>query len=322
MGRSITAAGHHEPAYLRMPRRELSSRAEAAVAALSDCTFCPRECHADRTRGAGTRCRSGREAVVTAAFAHGGEEDPLRGSRGSGTIFFGWCSLGCVFCQNHDVSSAPRERPAGARSIAAAMLELQSSACHNINLVTPSHFVPQILEALVIAVERGLRLPLVYNTSAYDSLETLALLDGVVDIYLPDMKFWTAEEAVRYAAAPDYPEVARAAIVEMQRQVGPLRLDGHGVAVRGVLVRHLVLPGQLDSTRRIVGWIARELGRDTWLNLMPQYRPAGRVSGGEFAEIDRLLTADEYAAAVESALEAGLHRIDRRSCERGVMTLA
>jgi putative pyruvate formate lyase activating enzyme len=260
-------------------------------------------------------CRTGRHAVVSSFFAHFGEEDCLRGRNGSGTIFFGQCNLRCVFCQNYDISQGLTRReavPAPAERVAAMMLMLQARGCHNINLVTPEHVVPQILEALVLAVEQGLRLPLVYNTSAYDSAESLELMDGVVDIYMPDFKYWEPDSAERYVKARDYPDVARARIREMHRQVGDLRLDHQGLAYRGLNIRHLVMPGGLNETRSILRWIRNELGPSTYVNLMDQYRPAGRVNAEHYPEINRPLASAEYAAARRFAEEIGLERLDER----------
>ncbi len=308
------------PAYLRLTPGELRERARRAVGSLASCRACPRNCGVDRLADKWSACKTGRYAVVTGCFPHFGEEDCLRGRRGSGTIFFGHCNLRCVFCQNFDVSQGLRPGPA-ARSappdaLARMMLELQELGCHNLNLVTPEHVVPQVLEGLAIAAERGLRLPIVYNTGAYDSLESLALLDGVVDIYMPDFKLWTSEKSRRYLMAGDYPEAARAAIAEMHRQVGPLAMDEDGVAVRGVLIRHLVMPGCLDETRAILQWIATELGRDAYVNLMDQYRPSGKVSAARFAEIDRPLMVAEYREALDIARRLGLTRLDGRAPAR------
>jgi putative pyruvate formate lyase activating enzyme len=264
----------------------------------------------DRSHDERSICHVGRRAIVASAFAHRGEEDPLRGWSGSGTIFLAGCNLRCVFCQNFDVSWGVGGAEVSAETLAALMLELQARGCHNVNWVTPEHVVPQLLEALVIAAGDGLRIPIVYNTSAYDSAESLELLDGVVDVYMPDLKLWTAERARRYLRRPDYPEVARRSILEMQRQVGPLELDDRGLAVRGVLLRHLVMPGLLDETEAILRWVARELGPDTYVNLMGQYRPEGLVRDGEYREIARRPTCDELSRAVELAHELGLHRLD------------
>jgi len=304
------------PAYMTLSREELRDRAARAVAALEDCRACPRDCGVNRLEDKWAACKTGRHAVVSSYFPHLGEEDCLRGRRGSGTIFFAHCNLRCVFCQNHDISQDVRPGPAARGSppgeIAAMMLELQGLGCHNINFVTPEHVAPEIVEAVVIAVDLGLHLPLVYNTGAYDSMESLELMDGLVDIYMPDFKYWSRVRSKVYLKAEDYPESARAAIKEMHRQVGPLALDDNGLARRGALVRHLVMPGGLDDTRAILEWIVTELGPDTWLNLMDQYRPAGKVRGGRFSEIDRGLTSEEYREAVRMAADLGLHRLDRR----------
>ncbi len=275
---------------------------------LADCALCPRACHADRLHGSGKVCHTGRDAVVSSAFAHFGEEGCLRGTRGSGTIFFSWCNLRCAFCQNWELSAEGEGREVSAGELAELMLRLQGRGCHNINFVTPSHVVAQILEALVIAAERGLCLPLVYNTGAYDTLEALALLDGVIDIYMPDFKFWDSEYAKRYSNAADYPAVARAAIREMHRQVGTLQLDDYGIARRGVLLRHLVMPNDVAGTQSIMQWLAHELSPDTYVNLMSQYHPAGRAC--DFPELRRLISDAEFERAVEDARAAGLHRLD------------
>ena len=302
--------------YLKLTRRDLEERARRAVAALGSCRACPRECGADRLAGRWGACKTGRYAVVSSAFPHMGEEDCLRGTRGSGTIFFAHCNLRCVFCQNFDISQMIRPDAFDGHSpeeIARAMLALQARGCHNINFVTPEHVVPQVLEALLLACAGGLSVPLVYNTGAYDAMESLHLLDGVFDIYMPDFKFWTRERSQRYLRAEDYPAVARRAILEMHRQVGPLQINDEGVAVRGVLIRHLVLPGMLDETKAILRWVARELGTDTYVNLMDQYHPAGKVSATRFAEIDRRLTSGEYLKAREMAADLGLRRLDERA---------
>ena len=302
-----------EPAYLSLWKTgELQRRADTALSALAECTLCPRACAVDRRLRPGTVCRTGRLAVVSSHFAHTGEEDCLRGSRGSGTIFFTHCNLGCAFCQNYSTSHRGDGRPASAEQLAAMMLDLQAEGCHNLNLVTPSHVVAQFLEALVIAVERGLRLPIVFNNSGYDRVETLQRLDGVVDIYMPDFKWWDPAAAERYAHAPDYPEVARAALREMHRQAGPLVFDEHGLALRGVLLRHLVMPGDVAGTSAILPWIVRELGTDTYVNLMSQYYPAGQVDEGRFPEVSRSLRQAEYVQALALAHKCGLRRLDQR----------
>ena len=303
-----------EPAYLRLHESgELAQRVERGLAALADCTLCPRDCHVDRLADRFAVCKTGRYAMVSSYFAHFGEEDCLRGRRGSGTVFFSWCNLRCVFCQNYDISWEGGGQSAGPEDLAGMMLGLQAQGCHNINFVTPEHVVPQILEALPLAIEGGLRLPLVYNTSAYDSQESIELMDGIVDIYMPDFKFWDAEMARRYVKAPNYPEAARRAIKAMHRQVGDLVLDENGLALRGVLLRHLVMPGDTAGTREIMDWVARELGPNTYVNVMAQYHPAGKVSRSEYVEINRRPTDNEFERAEEAAHAAGLWRLDARS---------
>ncbi|HXF82429.1 MAG TPA: radical SAM protein [bacterium] len=302
------------PAYLRLDRAELRRRAEAALDLLRSCEVCPRNCHVDRLADRWSFCKIGRHAVVSSAFPHFGEEDCLRGWRGSGTIFFSMCNLRCVFCQNFDISQQKVGREVTAPELAEIMIALQERGCHNINFVTPEHVVPQILEALPHAVARGLRLPLVYNTSSYDSMHSLRLLDGIVDIYMPDFKYWEPESARLYLKAPDYPEVARRTIAEMHRQVGPLVLDRAGLARRGVLLRHLVMPGALEETRQIMRWVASTLGPQTYVNVMAQYHPAGQVGRNpRYAAINRRISPEEYAAAVQAALDAGLTRLDHRA---------
>ena len=303
------------PAYLGLQLHDLETRAERAVAGLADCRACPRDCRVNRLENRWAACKTGRHALVSSAFQHFGEEDCLRGWNGSGTIFFAHCNLRCVFCQNYDISQGVRPGPAAQGSppveLAATMLALQRAGCHNINFVTPEHVVPQVIEAIAKAVPQGLDLPLVYNTSAYDAFESLELLDDIVDIYMPDFKYWSADRSETYLKARDYPEFARAALKEMHRQVGDLIVDGDGIAQRGVLLRHLVMPGQLDETRAILEWVAQELGPNTYVNLMDQYRPAGKVSSVRFAELNRGLTHAEFAEAVEIAVSLGL-RLDER----------
>ena len=308
---------HFEPVYLAHGRREgLTARARAAVESLRQCRVCPRECNVDRLADETKVCHTGRHARVSSAFAHHGEESCLRGSRGSGTIFFARCNLGCVFCQNWDISQRDAGRECSSEEIAQFMLALQDQRCHNINFVTPEHVVPQVIEAIAIAVDAGLRLPIVYNTSAYDSLESLRQLDGLVDIYMPDFKLFSQEACTRYLGAKDYGRCAREAISEMHRQVGDLHFTPDGVACRGLLVRHLVMPGLLDESADIFRWLAGEVSKDTFVNVMAQYRPASRVGetmpGGEvrYEEINRPLGPQELDRAYKLAQEAGLWRFD------------
>ncbi len=306
------------PVYLSLSGDELRERTRRAVASLEDCRACPRDCRVNRLEDKYSACKTGRYAVVSSYFPHFGEEDCLRGWNGSGTIFFSHCNLRCQYCQNWEISWAIKpgraDSPEGSppEVIAAMMLELQGRGCHNINFVTPEHVAPQVMEAVAVAVEQGLRVPIVYNTSAYDSMESLALMDGVVDIYMPDFKNWSPERSRTYLKAEDYPQTARAAIKEMHRQVGDLKLDADGVAQRGLLIRHLVMPGSLDETRAILKWIAAELGPNTYVNLMDQYAPAGKVSALKFSEINRRLFPDEFRRAQQIARDVGLRRLDTR----------
>jgi putative pyruvate formate lyase activating enzyme len=293
---------------------EVRRRADEAFELLGErCVVCPRGCKVDRRADVKGLCAIGRHAVVASYFPHFGEEDCLRGRRGSGTIFFSGCNLRCQFCQNYEISWVVRGELAPPERLAGMMLELQAIGCHNVNWVTPEHVVPQILEAVPIAVERGLRLPLVYNTSAYDSLDSLRLMDGVVDVYMPDFKLWTRETSRRYLKRGDYADVARETIAEMHRQVGDLVLDEGGMARRGVILRHLVMPGLLEETEAILRWVAEELGTGCYVNLMAQYYVSGKVGrDGEYLEIARGLHRSEYDQALDVARELGL-RLDPRS---------
>jgi len=258
----------------------------------------------------GAVCRTGELARVSSFAPHFGEEDPLRGTRGSGTIFFAWCNLRCVYCQNWDISWQGEGREVTAQELAAMMLSLQQAGCHNVNFVSPSHGVAQILEALAIAAEAGLRLPLVYNTGGYDSMEALALLDGVIDIYMPDLKYDDADTARKYSKIRDYPAFNQTAVREMHRQVGDLVLDENGVALRGLLVRHLVLPNGLAGTEGVLRFLAEEISTDTYLNLMAQYRPCFKAC--DYAELDRRPKITELREADDLARRFGLTRLDER----------
>jgi putative pyruvate formate lyase activating enzyme len=306
------------PSYLALGLDELERRAEEAYALLGPrCVVCPRGCKVDRREDVKGLCAIGRQVVVASYFPHFGEEDCLRGRNGSGTIFFSGCNLRCVFCQNHDISWEVRGERTTPQRLASMMLELQAIGCHNVNWVTPEHVVPQILEALPHAVAGGLALPIVYNTSSYDSLDSLRLMEGVVDVYMPDFKVWTRERARRYLKRPDYADVARETVKEMHRQVGDLALDDRGLARRGVILRHLVMPGQLDETEAILRFVAEELGTGCYVNLMAQYYVSGKVGkDGEYMEIARGLEHAEYAEALAVANELGL-RLDPRSVRDG-----
>lgn len=316
----------------------LTVRAALAERLLQPCRLCPRECAVDRPGGETGMCCTAGFARVASAGPHFGEERCLVGRGGSGTIFFGGCNLACVYCQNHDISRPPDisrpsaigplpedgpqpgidrrlEAVAPERSpeeLADIMLELQDMGCENINLVTPTHVIPQILAALVIAAGRGLRLPLVYNSGGYDAVAALRLLDGVVDIYMPDMKYADEQAGLRLSGVPDYVVRNRAAVWEMHRQVGDLVSDNSGTARRGLLVRHLVLPGQVAAAQAIADFLATSVSRDTYLNLMDQYRPACEVleRPRSHDDLDRRLSPGDYVAAVERVLATGLWRLD------------
>ena len=302
--------GFMDPAYIQTVEKGLlGERVAAARRILQQCDLCPRRCGVDRLAGQTGVCKTADKAWISSFNPHFGEEAPLVGTRGSGTIFFTHCNLLCVFCQNYDISHLGVGRQAESEQLAAIMLELQHTGCHNINFVTPSHVVPQILEALEIAVEAGLRLPLVYNSGGYDRVSTLRLLDGIVDIYMPDFKFWDEKVAADACDAPDYPEVARRALIEMHRQVGDLLIDESGVARRGLLIRHLVLPGNLAGTRDVMRFVAGKVSADSYVNIMAQYRPCGRAD--EIEALGDFPSTSDYTEAVRAAQEEGIHRLDR-----------
>ncbi len=308
------------PAYRKLlDTGELAGRARAAYARLRDCDLCAWHCRVDRTQKIGF-CKTGEQAIVSSYFPHLGEEDPLRGWAGSGTIFFSNCNLRCQFCQNYAISQEGEGVPVEPEALAAMMLELQARGCHNINFVSPSHVVAQILAGVLIAAQAGLNIPLVYNTGGYDSLEALALLDGVIDIYMPDMKYADPKIAQKYSKILDYPARNFAAVKEMHRQVGDLVMDARGVAQRGLLVRHLVLPGDLAGTAAIMRFLAEEISRDTYVNVMEQYRPAWRVAARDIAPLNRPVRADEVAEAKRIAREAGLWRLDERRSRFAILT--
>ncbi len=293
-------------AYLSLGLPELRARAERALEGLARCVVCARACLVDRTAGPSGFCRTGRYARVSSFFPHFGEETPISGHRGSGTIFFSGCNLDCVYCQNFEISHGDEGREVTDSQLAAMMLSLQEMGCHNVNLVSPSHVVPQFLAALAPAVEAGFRLPIVYNTGGYDSLPTLRLLDGIVDIYMPDAKYDDDRTAERLSGIRNYVRVNRLALKEMHRQVGDLQLDDAGIAVRGLLVRHLVLPNGMAGTPGVVRFLARQLSTDTYVNVMPQYHPCYRAA--EFRGLGRRITREEYEEALSSARSAGLRR--------------
>ncbi len=300
-----------ETGYLKLYKSgELQARVCEAYKLLEQCRLCPRRCKKNRLNDQRGICATGIKARVASYAPHFGEESPLVGRGGSGAIFFSGCNLLCVFCQNYDISHLNEGVEVTAEQLASIMVELQQQGCHNINFVTPSHVVVQILEALPIAVEKGLTVPLVYNSSGYDLPETLRLLDGVVDIYMPDFKFWSRDSARQYCKAPDYPEVARAALKEMHRQAGDLVLNETGLAEHGMLVRHLVMPEGLVETEEIFRFLATEISSDTYVNVMDQYRPGGRAD--QLPPLDRRTCRDEYQQALQYASEAGLTRLDQK----------
>jgi len=288
---------------------ELEARVRNARAMLESCSLCPRQCSVNRRAGESGKCRVADRAIVSSYGPHFGEEAPLVGTGGSGTIFFAYCHLQCVFCQNYSISQSGEGHPVGSEELAAMMLSLQARGCHNINLVSPSHVVPQILDALDIAADQGLNLPLVYNSSGYDSVETLQLLDGIVDIYMPDMKYADEKTAEELSGVKGYPKVNRAAVKEMHRQVGDLRVNEHGVAERGLLIRHLVLPNRLAGTEETLRFLAGEVSPDTYVNIMAQYHPEYRAH--EFPLLSRRLLAGEFREAIQLAHRYGLRRLDK-----------
>lgn len=297
----------YQPVYLETYERgELDARIEQLMAILNECNLCPRACGVNRTKGEKGYCKSDSQLIVSSVQPHYGEEDVLVGTYGSGTIFLTNCNLGCIYCQNYDISHLGYGHPMTEEELAHSMLSLQKRGCHNINFVTPTHFTPQIVKALKIAIENGLRIPLVYNCGGYESTSTIALLEGIVDIYMPDIKYSDEQTAKRYSNAPDYFERCKEAVKEMHRQVGDLTVDERGIAVRGLLIRHLVLPNNVAGSAEVFKFIATELSKESYVNIMLQYRPMYRAF--EYEELDRMITMSEYREAVEIAKECGLHR--------------
>ena len=299
-----------EPAYLKLLQSgELAQRIKTAYQYMSSCNLCGWACHVDRYKNTGV-CKTGTQAVIASYGPHHGEEDPLRGSKGSGTIFFAWCNLHCQFCQNYDISQMGQGHAVSPQQLAMMMLELQERGCHNINFVSPSHVVAPILASTLIAAQLGLRLPLVYNTGGYDSPTALSLLDGVIDIYMPDIKYADPEIAKKYSKVPNYPAINQAAVKEMHRQVGDLVLDKNRIARRGLLVRHLVMPNGLAGTAEIAQFLAQDISTDTYINVMAQYRPC--YNAKDYPELNRPPTQQELEQAHRAIREAGLTRLDQR----------
>lgn len=298
-----------EPAYIQtFEKRALREKIKKARQLLSPCSLCPRQCCVDRLDGETGICNTAARAWVSSYNPHFGEESPLVGTHGSGTIFFTHCNLMCLFCQNFDISHQGHGQKVTDEQLAAIMLALQQQGCHNINFVTPTHVVPQILAALEIAIQQGLDVPLVYNSGGYDSPATLRLLEGVFDIYMPDFKFWNREIAESTCQAGDYAEIACNALKEMHRQVGDLVTDETGVARQGLIIRHLVLPGGVAGTREIMRFIAREISTRSYVNIMAQYRPCGRAA--EIKELNTFLSPADYRTALQAATEEGITRLD------------
>jgi putative pyruvate formate lyase activating enzyme len=296
------------PGYIRARQTgRLQQAVQQALDMLPSCTVCPRQCRVDRIGDDTGYCGTGRRAKVASFSPHFGEEPPLVGNNGSGTIFFSHCNLQCVFCQNHDISIQGEGHTIFPNQLAAMMIRLQEQGCHNINFVTPTHVVPQILEALDSAVDLGLFIPLVYNCSGYESPDTLALLDGIIDIYMPDFKFWDNDTAGRFCSAPDYRETAQAAILTMHAQVGDLKTDDAGIACSGLLVRHLVMPGRLEDTRQILAFLKTKVSPGTHVNLMSQYRPMGEAH--RFFDLCRPLSVAEFRQALDMGKASGLKLI-------------
>ena len=293
------------PLYLeKLTLPELHQRAEALHQLMIECGICPNECKAKRTEGETGECHSTDEVIISSVGPHFGEEPPLVGTNGSGTIFFTNCNLSCEFCQNYDISHLGRGEKVSTAELASAMLQLQIRGCHNINLVTPTHFTPQIVDTLILAVERGLELPIVYNCGGYESVETLKLLEDVVDIYMPDIKYSIDENALKYSGVQNYWTTVKAAVIEMHSQVGNLKISKRGFALRGLLVRHLVLPNDAAGSKAVIDFIANEISTDTYLNIMNQYRPTYHAY--KYPKLDRQITASEYKEVVEYALSKEL----------------
>lgn len=305
----------HRPSYLEEGFRKTTvEKIRWAKDQLRCCRACPRQCGADRAAGRPGDCRIAARAVVSSAYAHHGEEHCLSGCSGSGTLFFSSCNLHCVFCQNWAISQHVNGHKLDPEQLAALMLQLQDQGCHNINLVSPGHVLPQLVEALILAIGQGLALPVVYNTNAYDRVESLAQLGGLIDIYMPDFKCWKPETARRLLGAGDYPEIARRSIAEMHRQVGDLKVGVDGIAGRGLILRQLVLPGLAEESIDIMFWLAREISRDTFVNIMDQYHPdhlVGRIGpegNRAYPDIDRRVFPAEIAGVIQAARSAGLWR--------------
>ena len=313
-GEAAQNSGSWRPAYRTLEDEDkFAERVEQAWSIFEECSLCPNRCGVNRRQGERGFCRTSDKVTVFSHHPHFGEELPLAGKHGSGTIFFSNCNLRCVFCQNWPIAHEGRGRQVSAEQLADMMLDLQRMSCHNVNLVTPTHVMPNIVKATRIAMKKGLRIPLCYNTSGFERVENIRLLDGIVDIYLPDLKFMDGSEAKRYTLthAEDYPEMAQGAIIEMQRQVGELVTDKDDIARRGLMIRHLVMPDRVAGTREFVSWVAENLPKSTYVNIMSQYRVEHLAFG--YPRIARAITVEEFLEAMKWAEEAGLTNLDRRS---------
>lgn len=314
-----------ESAYLQLALTgELRARVESSFALLAGCTLCPRRCGVNRLRDERGFCGIGRYAEVASFGPHFGEEAPLVGSHGSGTIFFCGCNLGCVFCQNSSISHGTDEdcTQVDAKALGKVMITLQQQGCHNINLVTPTHVVPQFLEALEVAVELGLTIPIIYNCGGYESVHVLPFLDGIIDIYMPDFKFWDMDLSATFLQAEEYPEIARKAIAAMYDQVGDLQMNVNGIAERGLLVRHLLMPNQAQDSLNILRFLAHDLSKECYVNIMDQYRPAGSVGRNKaFPELIDPISPAQYEETLAAAKSLGLSRIYDRDFRRLLQSL-
>ncbi len=297
-----------KPVYLKLTEQEFKEKIEKAFEIIKNCTLCPRNCKVDRTKGQKGFCKVLDKPFVSSWGPHFGEERPLVGRYGSGTIFFGFCNLGCVYCQNWTISHLGDGEEISYDELASVMIYLQNLGCHNINLVTPTHQVPQIIKAIYIARENGMRVPIVYNSGGYEALETLKILDGIIDIYMPDFKYVDDKLAEKYSKVKNYAFHAKQAIKEMHRQVGDLIINEEGIALRGLLVRHLVLPNNIAGTEEVVKFIAEEISKNTYINIMDQYRPCWHAD--EYPELNRRITNKEFNDAINISLKYGLKRID------------
>lgn len=296
------------PSYIeKLTIKDLRERAVALHQLLTECRICPNECNVNRAEGEeGIYCHSTDEIKISSYAPHFGEEPPLVGFNGSGTIFFTNCNLSCVFCQNYDISQLGKGTVGSTSDLAAIMISLQERGCHNINLVSPTHFVPQIVSSLVIAIEKGLDIPIVYNSGGYESVETLKLLEDIVDIYMPDIKYSNNDTALRLSGIKNYWEIVQSAVKEMHRQVGDLHINRRGIAKRGLLIRHLVLPNEIAGSEKVIDFIADEISKETYINIMDQYYPAYKAN--QYNELNRRITNNEFDSVIQYAGKKGLVR--------------